>query len=259
MATPSKRLARRPAGTVSKRLAAAPPATDEEDDEIPPAPTLDDDDEGDDVATNGDADIIAKRKKMEGSMTAAQRTMDSTSSFAKAFQPSETLQAIKFLQDKPYATFRRHWIEGTNRESGQRSVRAYTCPLSFDDPCPLCEAGDKPQAVAAFNVAVLDENGGVIRYSWEVGARLFGVIKSFSNDPKVAPLSRHYFLVNKTGKRQNVQYNCNPVRATALTEDYQIPVPDQAELDRLELYDVSIIPIEKRSTLRELASSLSDE
>ena len=255
MATPSKRLARRPAGTVSKRLAAVPPADD--DDEVPPAPTLDDDD--DDDVNGDDSTIAAKRKKMEGSVTGAQRMMDSTSSYAKAFQPPETLQAIKFLQDKPYAQFRRHWIEGTNRETGQRNVRAYTCPISFDDPCPLCEAGDKPQAVAAYNIAVIDENGNLERKSWEVGARLFNVIKAFGNDPKVAPLSRHFFLVNKTGKRQNVQYNCNPVRATALAEDYGVQVPDQAELDKLERYDVSIIPIEKKSTLRELAASLSDD
>ena len=241
-----------PTKRVAKRV--APPTRDlderdiDDDDDETPAP----------AATNGDAGPTPRDKKLPKGWTGGQKTMDSTSSYAQSFQPDENITVIKFLEDSPYASFRRHWVRSTN-EQGQVKNRAYTCPMSFDDPCPLCEAGDKPQAVSAFNIAIVGDDSEVIRKSWDVGVRIFNVLKGYANDPKVAPLTKGFFLVNKTGKRQNVQYNVSPVRATSLREDYDIDPPEQDVFDVQPRYDESIIQVEKRSRLKEIALTLTDD
>ena len=232
--TPSKRIARRPSSAAMTEP--QPPTTngDEADDE----------------------DVSGEDLGIQPGWTAGQETMDSTSSFAQSFKPDEKTAIIKFLDDQPYASFRRHWVESTNRENGQRIVRAYTCPKTRKTGCPLCDAGDKPQAVSAFNIAIVGDDGQVIRKSWDTGARLFNVLKSYANDPKIAPLTRNFFMVSKTGKKGTVQYNVSPVRASALEEDYDMPVPDQADFDRLEKYDSSIVEVAPMRKLREAAAML---
>jgi hypothetical protein len=133
--------------------------------------------------------------------------------------------------------------------------------LTLDPPeeCPLCEVGDKAQAVSAFNVALIGDDGQVILRSWDVGARLFGVLKGYANDPKIGPLTKNFFIVSKTGTRNNVQYNVAPVRPSSLEEDYDIPVPDQSEFDALTPYDGSIIDITPTRKLKEFAQELMTE
>ena len=102
----------------------------------PPPPPRDDDEEDED-----------DKPRIRGGYTDAQRQMESTSNWAQSFKPDENLQFIKFLEDQPYANFKRHWIERPRRPQG-RNVRAYTCLATFPGKtCPLCKIGEKPQAV----------------------------------------------------------------------------------------------------------------
>jgi hypothetical protein len=250
---PTKRLSKKVASATtrpSKRVAAPPPPDDDDDDdaadeEPAPRPSMKA------PSKNGDA-------KIRGGWTEGQRQNDANSSFAKSWRPEERLTAIKFLEDAPYASFRRHWVDGVN-DQGQKTTRAYTCPRSFDDTCPLCEIGHRTQSVNAFNIAVIGDDGQVLHRAWEVGVRVFNVLKSYSNDPKVMPLSRHFFLANKTGQKTNTQYNVSPIRAASLEEDYDIPAPDPADFARIELYDSSIVTVEPIKVLRELARELATD
>ena len=246
---PTKKLARkRTAATTTPSKKVAPPRDDVEDDgddEEPAAPAMK-------TSANGGS-------KLRGGWTEGQRQAEATSSFAKSFRPEEKMQAIRFLEDAPYVSYRRHWIDSIN-DGGQKTTRAYTCPLSLDppQPCPLCEVGDKAQAVNSFNIAVIGDDGQVLVRSWDVGVRVFNVLKGYSNDPKVAPLSKLYYLVSKTGQKTSTQYNVVPVRAASLEEDYDVPVPEQSEFDRLERYTPDIVQIEPVRKLRELAQELTD-
>ena len=76
---------------------------------------------------------------------AARQVIDSTSSFAQAFKLTEQIQVIKFLEDDSYANYTRHWIERMTPTG--RANRSYNCLDNWGKPCPLCEVGDKPQAV----------------------------------------------------------------------------------------------------------------
>jgi hypothetical protein len=244
---PTKKLARkRPAAppTPSKRVAKAP--TNGHDDE-----------EDEREETGASAPTMSAASKLRGGWTEGQRQNESTSSYAKSFRPEERMAAIKFLQDAPYVSYRRHWIDSVN-DQGQKTTRAYVCPQSFDDPCPLCEVGDKAQAVNSFNIALIGDDGQVLLRSWDVGVRVFNVLKGYSNDPKIAPLSKLFYLVSKTGQKTSTQYNVVPVRAASLEEDYDIPVPSQDEFDRLEPYKPDIIQVEPVRKLRELAAELTE-
>ena len=212
--------------------------------------------------TDGDdepaAPAMKSASRIRGGWTESQKQHESTSSYAKTFKPTEQTQVIKFMQDAPYASYRRHWIDGVN-ENGQKTTRAYTCPLSFDEPCPLCEVGDKPQAVTAFNIALIGDDGQVLLRSWDMGVRIRNVVKSYNSDPKIAPITRNFYLASKTGQGTGTQYNLNPVRAASLEEDYDVRVPDQSEFDRLELYGPDIITVEPIKKLRELARELTSD
>jgi hypothetical protein len=250
MASPSKRAVRR---------VPAPPRRDLDERDIDELDENGDDESPRPSKRAAGPRTAATRPQIKGGVTEAQRVMDSTSSFAQAFKPEEKSQIIKFLEPVPYAAFRRHWVDHQTKEGKQ--TRAYTCLLTpgVGDECPMCEVGDRPQAVAAYNIAIISEDGTPIRKSWDVGARAFNVLKSYSNDPKIAPLTRGFFLVSKTGKKGGSQINISPVRASALEEDYDTPIPDQAELDKLERYGPDIVEIPTMRKMREVAAEVAEE
>lgn len=192
---------------------------------------------------------------IRGGWTEGQKTMDSASDYAQVLKLETNIQVIKFLQDQPYANYRRHWIDRMTAKGPQK--RAYTCLETVGKTCPLCGIADRPQAVSAFNVALIGDDGQVLLKTWDVGARLFNVLKAYANDPKIGPLSKGYFAVSKTGVKQNTQINVIPVRENALLEDYEINPPSSEELLRVGVYDSSIIQIPKKSELDEVAQELS--
>jgi hypothetical protein len=226
-----------------------------------------------DITSNGDEDDAPKMRAalppLKGGWGESQKQMDSTSQWAQTLRPGEKAQIIKFLQDTPYAAFRRHWVDITivdEQNRANKTRRPFTCLKSwpFDaqgkpSKCPLCDIGDKAQATSCFNVAVCDEDGSLALKSWEVGARPFQVLKAYANDPKIAPLTKGFFLVSKTGRQGTAQNNITPIRATALEEDYDTPVPSQADLDSLTLYTIEVIDIPTVKQLREIAETLVDD
>ena len=260
---PSKRPAR--------RLPPTTPVDDDEDDTPTPdindvvkaaAEAEDDDDEDEDEAparskavTTSDGD----ETEIKGGWTEGDKQMASTSSYAQTLKLEEKAQVIKFLDDTPYANFRRHWVERTNKEG--KSIRAYGCPKTVGKECPLCDAGDRPQAVAAFNIAIVGDDDNLILKSWDVGPRLFAVLKGYANDPKIGPLTKGFFIASRTGKRGTTQHNVAPVSRTALEEDYDITPPTKESLDKLakDKYTPKIVEIAKVKDLRELAEEMADE
>lgn len=240
---PSKRPAKRVIAPSSDTLTEALEPEDDDDTPAPRRPALKG---AKPSSTNG----------IRGGETEAQRQMDATSTFAQALRIEEKSQVIKFLDDVPYANYRRHWIERTTKDG--KSIRAYTCLQTIDKPCPLCDAGDRAQSVAAYNIALVGDDGQVLVKTWDCGPRLFQQLKGYNHDAKVGPLTKGFFLVSKSGKRGTVAHNINPIRASSLLEEYDIEPPAQADLDALKRYDADIIEIPPVKTLKELAAELGD-
>jgi hypothetical protein len=235
MPAPSKR-------TVRRQSATPKPSEDDEDE----APTR-----------SRKASAPKPSETLRGGWSAAQDVMDSTSTFAQTLKPEEKAVVIKFLEDDPYVNYRRHWIERSGPTG--KIVRSYSCLKSFNKECPLCEAGDRAQAVAAFNVALIGDDGHASIKSWDCGPKIYNILKTYANDPKIAPLTRGFFLVSRSGKKGSVNHNITPVKASALEEDYDIPVPDKEELDRLERYTADVVEVPTRKSLDEIALEIADE
>ena len=215
----------------------------------PPAPTARD--TGDD----GDEDMTIRGGWSEG-----QKQMDAASPFAQALKLEEKGQIIKFLDDVPYANFRRHWIDRASQQGGTVR-RPFTCLATLDRDCPLCEIGDRTSPVSAFNVIVIGDDGQHTLKTFDTGARVYQVLKAYNNDPKVGPLSKHYFMVSKTGKMSNSQTNVTPIKTSALAEDWDTdPISDEA-LAKLakSKYDGKIVEIPKHKDLAEIAAEIADE
>ena len=225
---------------------------DEDEVEVPSraaAPVEDDDDDEEE----GEKPTM----KIRRGFSAARQVADSTSTFAQAFKLTEQIQIIKFLEDDPYASYTRHWIERTT--STGRAQRSYNCLKSWGKTCPLCDAGDRASAVSAFNVALIGDDGVPILKTFDCGPKLLGIVENYARDPKVAPISKGYFLASRSGKMGTVNYQLVPIKAHSLSDDYDIDPPSEAEIKALGLYDSEIITMPKTKDLEAIAAEISDD
>ena len=191
--------------------------------------------------------------------SAAQETIDSTSTWAVTFKPATQTQIVKFVQQAPYASFRRHWIR---RVGG---LRAFVCLQSFNRDCPLCDVGDRASAVSAFNIIVCGDDGEGVIKAWECGVRITQTLKTFANDQKVGPLDKRtlYFAVSKTEatNRQQAQTLVTPARERDLLEDYGIPPLTDADIERLmaKAYTNEVVQMNTHQELQDVADEIMNE
>ena len=119
----------------------------------------------------------------------AQKQMDSTSSYAQTFKPDEKAGIIKFLEDEPYANFKRHWIKRSDQRRADAPGPTPACARSGDGKpkdCPLCKIGEKPQAVSCFNIAICAEDGTLAVKSWDMGAKVYNLAEGVRQRPQAS-------------------------------------------------------------------------
>lgn len=207
----------------------------------------------DDGSTSSE-DIAAKqsaRKVFRGGWGSVDTVKQQDSPYAQRVKVTGDPVLVRFLQDDPYAHYRQHWI---NERQGQKS---FTCIDGVHEQgCPLCAAGHRPSARFAFNVALMTEEGPLLR-SYEVGPRDIDSLKNFHNHPTQGPLSKHYWAISRTGSGPTSQRAHQMVRERDLAEEWpMIEALNDTSLEelRLKMYDESIIPIPSRKTLATIAS-----
>lgn len=151
---------------------------------------------------------------------------------------------IKFLEDKPYANVRIHWI------SERKGKRSFVC---YGDGCPLCDVGADVKAEYRFNVAMLSEEDAKVR-SWNAGWKIYNKIKAAASAPLTKPLTKHFFLASRTGKNWNeMEYSIDKVTANDLAEAYEdLHVPTASEIAALTPYTLDGDVSKEYSTLEEL-------
>lgn len=190
------------------------------------------------------------RKAIRRGWGNAEETRQKDSPFADRLKITNDIQVIKFLESEPYTSFHFHWVE----RQGQKS---FTCIDKLDPKgCPLCLAGDRPQARFAFNVALLDSAGEPTIKSLEGGIRVMDQLKNFHTNQTTGPLDKHYWAVSRSGQGTSSQTNFNMVRERDLAEDYRMTPIDEDEMRELteKMYDESIVPIPQRKTLADVAA-----
>jgi hypothetical protein len=173
-----------------------------------------------------------------------------TSEFPTDFKFSDEPQLVKFLQDRPFATYEQHWIE---RPKGKKS---FVC---IGDGCPLCEIlGDKPRGKFAFNILVLtgDVQGVQVLTAPPSLARQ---IKKAHDDERKGPLDREFWEISRMGTGPTTQYTLNFVRGRDLAEEWKLSLDDVKELvAKAELFSADDVVRETpRSELLEIARSIA--
>ena len=110
--------------------------------------------------------------------------------FAEDFVVKNEQVLMKFLDDGPFWTYMRHWIQGA---PGKKS---FTC---LQEDCPLCEL-DSPRLVSMFNVIDFTEPGNPDVKVWTTSSQPTQAIVKMDADPKYSPINREdlYFAVSRS-------------------------------------------------------------
>lgn len=237
---------------------------EEEEEDEPPrkrSSRRDEEDDDDDEPPAKRRTGGTKSKAPQAGWGAGDKVRDTSATFAKSYVPeANNPDVIKFVPDKdgevaPYSSFKRHWIQLS------QGRRPFTCIEPYDDRgCPLCDNGDRPVAVYAFNIAIIPkgENEPTLR-SWEAGTQLYEQFKNFNSDKATGPLARMYYYVTKPSGK-NARVAVSPVRERDLEEDYdRIPLSKDELADLVKnRYTSDIIQIPTRKDLRDLIESFED-
>ena len=170
--------------------------------------------------------------------------------FPTDFRFSEEPQLIKFLQDRPFATYEQHWIE---RPKGKKS---FVC---MGEGCPLCEIlGDKPRGKFAFNVLVLSGEETKVQVL-TAPPSLARQIKKAHDDERKGPIDKEFWEISRLGTGPQTQYTLNYVRGRDLAEEWKLSQETVTELvANAEPFTASEVVRETpRSELLEIARSLA--
>ena len=168
------------------------------------------------------------------------------------FKLSEDKQLIKFLQDRPFATYEQHWL---NEAKGKKS---FVCE-GEDGDCPLCNIlGDKPRGKFAFNVLVLSEEEPKVQVL-TAPPSLLRLIKESHEDERHGPLDKEYYEVSRLGTGPKTQHKLGLIRTRDLEEEWGIqPAWAKEHEAKAVLFTASeIVKETPHSELLELARSLS--
>lgn len=218
----------------------------------------DNDTDIDDVVTSAPADDDLDRTNARRVIRRGWGNVDTTkqadSPYAQRLKVEEKPVIVKFLEDEPYTSYRQHWVE----RQGQKS---FTCLADIHPQgCPLCDAGHRPSARFAFNVALMSEDGETVVRSYEVGPRAIDGLKNFHQDPRQGPLPKHYWAISRSGKGPTSQTNHQMVRDRDLEEEWNITPLTESDLESIkgQAYDASIVPIPNRKTLVDIATEEMD-
>ena len=173
-----------------------------------------------------------------------------TTEFPTDFKFSEEPQLVKFLQDRPFATYEQHWIE---RPKGKKS---FVC---MGEGCPLCEIlGDKPRGKFAFNVLVLSGEETKVQVL-TAPPSLARQIKKAHDDERKGPIDKEFWEISRLGTGPQTQYTLNYVRGRDLAEEWKLKLEDVTALvAEAEPFSADEVVRETpRSELLEIARSLA--
>src|SRR4029079_10075370 len=107
--------------------------------------------------------------------------------------------------------------------------------------------------------ALIGDDGVPTLKTLDAGPKLFGIIENYARDPKVAPLSKGYFLASRSGKKGTVNYQLVPIKTHSLSDDDDIDASSDDEMMKLDVCDTDIITMPKTKDLEGIAAEIADE
>jgi hypothetical protein len=183
----------------------------------------------DDETTTTTKEPPKARKVVRSGWDAVDAMRQEDSNYAVRLKTGADPVVIKFLENEPYAVWRQHWV---NRP-GQKS---FVCPtsvphLTSSDDCPLCDAGDRPRPLFAFNIVLLERGEAPALRSYETGSRVIATLKNFNEDERQGPLSKHYWAVSRSGSGPQTQYNHLLIKERDLSDEWSLSALSADELE----------------------------
>jgi hypothetical protein len=172
--------------------------------------------------------------------------------FAQDFTVKDEEVLMKFLDEGPFWTYYRHWINAIT--AGRKS---FTC---LRQDCPLCEI-DSPRLVSVFNVLDMSDPGNIEVKVWTTSPQPTDAIVKMAEDRRYKPINREdmYFAVSRSkGKNGVYTYALLPVKDRDLRDDYKIDPLSGLDIAKYKesAYDESAINVTDRETLREIVDNL---
>lgn len=192
------------------------------------------------------------RKVIRSGWAAVDSMKQDDANYAVRLKTGSDAVLIKFLQDEPYASWKQHWVNRT----GQKS---FVCRDGMDsNGCPLCDAGNRPRPLFAFNVLMLARGEEPALRSYEAGTRVIATLRNFSEDERQGPLSKHYWAVSRSGTGPQTQYNHLLIKERDLKEEWNVdPLSAEALTQATaKAYDADIMRI---STHAEMITIVNED
>lgn len=174
------------------------------------------------------------------------------------FQVKDDSEVIIFLEEENFTYALRHWVKYVD-ETGNQVTRAEYC---LEEDCPLCDIGDRPKAVAFFNVVDLTNPTKVL--VWEASADPTSAIQKEYN--KLAKRGKSlsqdglYWIVSREKKSNGFySYSVDSLNEEELAAEWaklrSIP-PAQREALRARAYGEDYVEYKTRQELQEFVDSL---
>lgn len=205
--------------------------------------------------TRSDDDDYSGPSTVSSGWGAVKKYKAATSGYPDQFKATDEEKLVAFIEDEPFTAYLEHWVN--EMPKGQK--KSFVC---LGDGCPLCAIGHKPRSIAVFNIVDFTDPQNPELKVWQAGPGPLGKIEQRADNSRTSPINKDglYFAVSSVqGSNGYYQYTVDPVRADALAEDFGID-PDFAAdaIDRLseKVYDKSIVRVDSRETLQEIADSL---
>lgn len=190
------------------------------------------------------------------------------------FRVEDDSEVIVFLDPENFHYALRHWVKYIG-DDGKPATRAEWClSMEVEDgdydaldealasPCPLCDIGDKPKAVAFFNVVNLANPTKVL--VWEASADPTNAIqKEFNklnkNGKSLSDDNLYWVISREQGRNGFWTYSVDRLPADDLATEWKSLKPlNGAQRDALRhrAYDESYVELKPREEIQEFVDSL---
>ncbi|SVE37188.1 uncharacterized protein METZ01_LOCUS490042, partial [marine metagenome] len=136
---------------------------------------------------------------------------------------------------------------------------SFVCRDGMDsNGCPLCDAGNRPRPLFAFNVLLMERGEEPALRSYEAGTRVIATLRNFNEDERQGPLSKHYWAISRSGTGPQTQYNHLLVKERDLKEEWHVDPLSAGILEQAaaKAYDADILRI---STHAEMLSIVNED
>lgn len=175
------------------------------------------------------------------------------------FQVKDDSEVIVFLEPENFTYALRHWVKYIGEDGKTQQTRAEWC---LEDDCPLCDIGDRPKAVAFFNVVDLAFPNKVL--VWEASADPTKAIQKEFNklvkaNKKLSDDGLYWVVSREKGRNGFYTYSVDKLTEDDLAEQWPSLKPlNGAQRDALRhrAYDESYVELRERQELVEFVDSL---